>query len=72
MTGTTLPLFRRVRFPANLHLLKVRHVGHGAAGVQVRENHRLVIAAQNVGALCHEVYAAEDDVLGLRAVGGEL
>ena len=46
------------------------HVGHRAAGREVRQDHRLVGRGQDVGGLGHEVDAAEHDVLGLRARGG--
>ena len=51
--------------PAHLELLDVGHVGHRAAGGEVRQDHLLVVGAQHVGALGHEVHAAEDDELGV-------
>src|SRR5690606_33315516 len=56
--------------PALGDLLGGGHVGHGAAGRQVREDHLLVVAGQDVRGLGHEVHTAEHDVLGLRAGGG--
>ena len=53
------------RFPASFHLRDLRHVGHRAAGVQVRQDDLLFIAAEHIGALRHEVNAAEHDVLGV-------
>ena len=47
------------------------HVGHRAAGGEVGQHHRLVVAGEDVGRLGHEVHAAEDDVLGIRP-GGRL
>ena len=61
--------------PAGEDLGLVGHVGHRAAGGQVGQDHALVIAGQDVGALRHEVDAAEDDVVRLAAAGrllGEL
>ncbi len=49
--------------PALLDLADLRHVGHGAAGVQIGEDHLLAVAREHVGALRHEMHAAEDDVL---------
>ena len=56
--------------PRLLDRVEVGHVGHGAAGVEVGEDHRLVVAGEDVGRLGHEVDAAEHDVLG-RRVGGQ-
>src|SRR6266436_5753575 len=65
---------RREFAPAGFHLADVGHIGHGATGVQVWQDHHLVLEAKNVRALGHEVHAAEDDVagLGLRSLEGEL
>ena len=66
MTGTTDADAHLLEIaPAHLELLGVHHVGHRAAGGQVRQDHLLVVGAQHVGALGHEVHAAEDDELGL-------
>ena len=43
-----------------------RHVGHGAAGVEIGQDDLLAVAAEDVGAFGHEVDAAEDDVASLR------
>jgi hypothetical protein len=51
--------------PAGLHVVDGRHIGHRAAGGQVRQDYLLVGAAENVGALRHEMHAAEQDVLGV-------
>jgi hypothetical protein len=56
--------------PRLLDRLEICHVGHGAAGVQVGQDHLLIGAGQDVGRLGHEVDAAEDHVLGLR-LGGQ-
>ncbi len=56
--------------PRLLHLVDVRHVGHGAACVEVGKQHALVVAGQDVGRLRHEVHAAEHDELGVGLVGG--
>ena len=53
--------------PALGDLLGGGHVGHRAAGRQVGQDHLLVGRGQDVGGLGHEVHAAEDDVLRLRA-----
>ncbi len=69
MTGTvcsgdpgSLELLPRV-----LDLGDRRHVGHRAAGGEVGQDHRLLVARQDVGRLGHEVHAAEDDVGRVRA-----
>ena len=59
------------RLPGLLDRVDVGHVGHRAAGVQVGQHHLLVVAGEDVGRLGHEVHAAEDDVVGLRALLGE-
>jgi hypothetical protein len=53
--------------PADLELLGIGHVGHRAAGGEVGQDDLLVRRAQDVGALGHEVHAAEDDVVGFGA-----
>ena len=60
------------RLPALLDLVDVGHVGHRAAGVEVGEDHALVVGGEDVGRLGHEVHAAEDDVGGAGVVGREL
>ena len=62
---------RRPGLPGLLHGVDVGHVGHGAAGVEVGEDDLLVGAGEDVGRLGHEVHAAEDDVVGVAAVGGQ-
>ena len=59
------------RLPRLLHRVEVGHVGHGAAGVQVGQQHRLVVAGEDVGRLGHEVDAAEHDVLGVGPGAGQ-
>src|SRR6266852_8232770 len=63
---------RRKLAPASFHLADVGHIGHGATGVEVWKNDGLVLAAENVRAFGHKVYAAEDYVasLGLRSLEG--
>ena len=51
--------------PAHLELIDVGHVGHRTTGGQIRKDDLLVIGAQHVGALRHEVHAAEDDEVGV-------
>src|SRR5215831_10107871 len=51
--------------PASFHLADVGHIGHGAAGVQIRQHDDLMLAAKNVRAFGHEVDTAEDDVAGV-------
>jgi len=58
------------RFPAVFDLGNFGHIGHGAAGVEVREDDLLAGVAEDIGALCHEVDAAEDDVLRAGFSGG--
>jgi hypothetical protein len=53
------------RLPGLLDLVDVGHVGHGAAGVEVREDHLLAVVGEYVGRLGHEVHTAEHDELGL-------
>ena len=50
------------RLPAFIDLFDGRHVRHGAACRHVRENHRLLGAAQDVGGLGHEVNATKHNV----------
>jgi hypothetical protein len=58
--------------PASEDIAGLGHVGHGAAGGQVGEDDPLVVGAEDVSALGHEMDAAEDDVVRLRPGGGEL
>ena len=55
---------------AVLDLAERGHVGHRAAGREVGQDHLLVVGGEDVGALGHEVHAAEDDVLRVRAGRG--
>ena len=55
--------------PAHLELVAGGHVGHRAPGREIRQDDLLVRSAEHVGALGHEVHAAEDDELG-RAFAG--
>ena len=73
MIGTTrsMSMTPAERLPRLLDLVDVGHVGHRAAGVEVGEDHLLVVAGEDVGRLGHEVHAAEDDVLGLGSLLGE-
>src|SRR5262249_26525551 len=52
--------------PAHLELLGLGHVRHRTTGRQIRKDHLLVIGAQDISALGHEVHAAEHDELGIR------
>ena len=52
--------------PAHLELLGIGHVRHRASGREIRQDHLLTIAAQDIGALGHEMDAAKYDELGLR------
>ena len=58
------------RVPGVLDLAQAGHVGHRAAGREVGKDHLLRRRGQDVGRLGHEVHAAEDDELGVRAAGG--
>ena len=49
--------------PAGFDLGDFGHIGHGAAGVEVGQDHLLAIVAEHVGALGHEMHAAENNVL---------
>ena len=73
MMGTTrsMSVTSAMRLPRLLDRLEVGHVGHGAAGVEVGQDHLLVVAGQDVGRLGHEVDAAEHHVLGLAVVRGQ-
>ena len=51
--------------PGDLELVGLGHVGHRAAGGEVGQDHLLVRRGEDVGALGHEVDAAEDDELGV-------
>ena len=55
--------------PRLLDGVQVGHVGHRAAGIQVRQHDLLVVGGEDVGRLGHEVHAAEHDVGG-PVVGG--
>ena len=55
--------------PGDLELIAGGHVGHRAAGGEIGQDDFLVRRAQDVGALGHEVDAAEDDELRLAARG---
>jgi len=63
-------------FPGGFYLGDFGHVGHGAAGVQVGQDHLLdgvalgVLAAEQIGAFSHKMHAAEDDVFGF-SLGGD-
>src|SRR5215831_6552948 len=57
--------------PAGFHLPNVGHIRHRTTGAQIRKNHNLPIAAQDIGAFGHEVNATKYDVLAL-AFGGLL
>ena len=57
---------QRQLFPAGFELIDGSHVGHRAPGREIREDNFLVRRRQHVGALGHEVHAAENDELGLR------
>ena len=52
--------------------VQVGHVGHRAAGGEVRQDDGLVGAREHVGGLGHEVDAAEDDGFGVGAGFGSL
>ncbi len=73
MTGTTR-LDRDAHLlqlaPAHVELIAGGHVGHRAAGGEVRQDDLLVRRAEDVGALGHEMHAAEDDELRLALAGG--
>ena len=51
--------------PRHGELIGLGHVCHRAAGGKIREDHLLVRRRENVGALSHEVHAAEHDVVGV-------
>ncbi len=56
--------------PGVQHLLVAGHIGHRAAGGEVRQHDGLARRGQDVGRLGHEVHAAEDDVVGVGTRGG--
>ena len=56
--------------PGFFGLIEVGHVGHGAAGAQVREDDPDGFIGKDVSALGHEMHAAEDDELGVFLLGG--
>ena len=55
--------------PAIFYLRDFRHIGHGASGVEIRQNGDLSGAAEDVGTLRHEMHAAENDVFPIRHGG---
>ena len=60
----------RLQFgPGAAHVAQVRHIGHGTPSGEIRQDHDLVVAGQNVGNLGHEVNTAEHDVLRIRFGG---
>ena len=59
----------RELFPAGLELIDRGHVGHRAAGRKVGQDHLLMRRRQHVGALGHEVHAAEHDELRFGMLG---
>ena len=59
------PVDRQQFLPGRLDAVDVGHVGHRASGGEVREDHALLVAGEDVGRLGHEVHAAENDVLGV-------
>ena len=58
--------------PCILKLVDVRHVRHRAAGAEVGQDDLLPLAREDVGGLGHEVHAAENNVVGLLLLGGDL
>ena len=69
-TSRSMSVTPAERVPRLLDLVDVGHVGHRAAGVEVGEDHLLVVGGEHVGRLGHEVDAAEDDVARPRAAAG--
>ena len=62
-----MPMTMRSKLvPAGLELVDRGHVGHRAAGGEIGQHHLLMRRRQHVGALGHEVHAAEHDELGFR------
>ncbi len=57
--------------PGLLDRVDVRHVGHRAAGVEVRQHDLLVGSGEDVRRFGHEVDSAEHDVIGLGLAGGD-
>ena len=57
--------------PGLLHLVDVRHVRHGATGIEIGQQHLLVVTRQHIGRLRHEVHPAEHDERGLGLPGGD-
>src|SRR5215813_11792817 len=53
--------------PAALYLTNLGHIGHGAAGIEIGQDHLLVGLSEDVGAFRHKVHAAKNDVLRLGA-----
>ena len=60
------------RGPAALNVADVRHISHGAAGFQVRQDHGLFSTGEDICRLRHEVDSAEQDDLGIAAGRGLL
>src|ERR1700674_1632926 len=73
--GDDLAIAERGEFaPAGFHLADVCHVRHGAPRVQIRQNHDLVFAAEDLCAFRHEMNTTENDItpFGFRGLKGEL
>ena len=69
---SSVSMTSREVFPGGLDRFEVGHVGHAAAGGQVGQIDRDLVAREDVGGLGHEVDAAEDDRAAGLALGGEL
>ena len=56
--------------PTRLDIVDFRHVGHRAAGFEIRQDNLLIAAGENIGTFGHEVDAAEENELGVGARSG--
>src|SRR5439155_25578127 len=56
-------------FPAVFPLRDLRHVSHGASGIEIRKDGCLPRPSENVGALRHEVHPAKDNIFAACTCG---
>src|SRR6266581_2686616 len=58
--------------PTFLYFGDICHVSHRATSGRIGQEHFLVWRAEDIGALSHEMHAAEHDIIRLRTRGGQL
>src|SRR5262249_7182242 len=58
--------------PAGFNLIKGGHVRHGASRTHVRQNHFLVVRAEDIRAFGHEMDPAKNDIFSIFTTGSPL